>query len=138
MLVLRRKKNEGLVLNDNITLTVVDIRGDQVRLGVVCPKEVPVHRQELYDASHGHRPPPEPRPLSPHEEPFLRAIAADPADEATRLVYADWLEEQGDPLGEFLRLQCQAKGLERRERELWAQHGAAWAASLPPAVWAGP
>jgi carbon storage regulator len=138
MLVLNRKKYEGLVLNDNITLTVVDIRGDQVRLAVVCPKEVPVHRQELYDAIHGHRPLPEPRPLSLHEEPFLRAIAADPADEATRLVYADWLEERGDPLGEFLRLQCQAKGLERRMRALWAEHGAAWAASLPPAVWAGP
>jgi carbon storage regulator len=132
MLVLSRKKNEAIVLGDGVTLTVVEIRGDKVRLGVVCPKEVPVHRQEVYDAIHGHR------PRSPEEESFLRAIEADPGDEATRLVYADWLEEHGDPLGEFLRLQCQARGLERRKRALWAEHGAAWAASLPPALWAVP
>jgi carbon storage regulator len=137
MLVLSRKKNESLVLGNGITLTVVEIRGDKIRLGVVCPKEVPVHRQEVFDAIHGHTPP-EPRPHSPEEEPFLRAIEAEPGDEATRLVYADWLEERGDPLGEFLRLQCQAKDLERRRRALWAEHGAAWAASLPPALWAGP
>src|SRR5947209_18486404 len=139
MLVLSRKKNESIVINNDITVTVVEIRGDKVRLGIVCPKEVPVHRQEVYDAIHGQRPlPPEPRPRSPEEASFLRALRADPGDEATRLVYADWLEERGDPLGAVLRLQCQAKGLERRKRALWAEHGAAWAASLPPALWAGP
>lgn len=50
MLVLSRKKNESIVINDNITIVVVEIRGDKVRLGVEAPKEVPVHRREVYDA----------------------------------------------------------------------------------------
>lgn len=53
MLVLSRKKNESIVINNDITVTVVEIRGDKVRLGIVSPKEVPVHRQEVYDAIHG-------------------------------------------------------------------------------------
>jgi carbon storage regulator len=55
MLVLSRKKNESIVINNDITVTVVEIRGDKVRLGIVAPKEVPVHRQEVYDAIHGER-----------------------------------------------------------------------------------
>ncbi|MCG8586558.1 MAG: carbon storage regulator CsrA [Pirellulales bacterium] len=50
MLVLSRKKNESIVINDDITIVVVEIRGDKVRLGVDAPKEVPVHRQEVYEA----------------------------------------------------------------------------------------
>lgn len=50
MLVLSRKKNESIVINDEITIVVVEIRGDKVRLGVEAPKEVPVHRKEVYDA----------------------------------------------------------------------------------------
>ena len=50
MLVLSRKKNESIVINNDIVVTVVEIRGDKVRLGIVAPKEVPVHRQEVYDA----------------------------------------------------------------------------------------
>ncbi len=50
MLVLSRKKNESIVINNDITIVVVEIRGDKVRLGVEAPKEVPVHRQEVYDA----------------------------------------------------------------------------------------
>lgn len=50
MLVLSRKKNEAIVINDNIKIVVVEIRGDKVRLGVEAPKEVPVHRAEVYDA----------------------------------------------------------------------------------------
>lgn len=53
MLVLSRKKNESIVINNDITITVVEIRGDKVRLGIVAPKEVPVHRQEVYEAIHG-------------------------------------------------------------------------------------
>lgn len=52
MLVLSRKKNESIVINNDITVTVVEIRGDKVRLGIVAPKEVPVHRQEVYDQIH--------------------------------------------------------------------------------------
>ena len=50
MLVLSRKKNESIVINNDITIVVVEIRGDKVRLGVEAPKEIPVHRQEVYDA----------------------------------------------------------------------------------------
>jgi carbon storage regulator len=50
MLVLSRKKNESIVINDDITIVVVEIRGDKVRLGVEAPKEVPVHRKEVFDA----------------------------------------------------------------------------------------
>lgn len=50
MLVLSRKKNESIVINDDIRIVVVEIRGDKVRLGVEAPKEVPVHRREVYDA----------------------------------------------------------------------------------------
>ena len=49
MVVLSRKKNEAIVINDNIIVTVVEIRGDKVRLGIENPKEIPVHRQEVYD-----------------------------------------------------------------------------------------
>ncbi len=52
MLVLSRKKNESIIINDNITIVVVDIRGDKVRLGVEAPREVPVHRREVFDAIH--------------------------------------------------------------------------------------
>ncbi len=50
MLVLSRKKNESIVINDDITIVIVEIRGDKVRLGVEAPKEIPVHRREVYDA----------------------------------------------------------------------------------------
>jgi carbon storage regulator len=56
MLVLSRKQNESIVINNDITLTVVEVRGDKVRLGIVAPKEVPVHRQEVYEAIHGIAP----------------------------------------------------------------------------------
>jgi carbon storage regulator len=50
MLVLSRKKNESIIINDNITLTVIEIRGDKVRLGIEAPKDVTVHRREVYEA----------------------------------------------------------------------------------------
>lgn len=53
MLVLSRKKNESIIINNDITVTVVEIRGDKVRLGIVAPKDVPVHRQEVFEAIHG-------------------------------------------------------------------------------------
>jgi carbon storage regulator len=55
MLVLSRKKNESIVINNDITVTVVEIRDDKVRLGLVAPREVPIHRQEVYDAIHAQR-----------------------------------------------------------------------------------
>ena len=50
MLVLSRKKDEKIVIGDHITLMVIDIRGDKVRLGIEAPKDVAVHRQEVYEA----------------------------------------------------------------------------------------
>jgi carbon storage regulator len=138
MLVLSRKKNEGIVINNDITIRVVEIRGDKVRLGIVAPKEATFHRQEVFDAIHGVR---QARSWSAEEQAFLKAIEASPDDIEVRLVFADWLEERGDPLGEHLRLQCslarlppgdqRRQDLERRERLLWAEHGADWQFSLP-------
>lgn len=50
MLVLSRCKGEQIVINNDVTIVVVEIRGDKVRLGIEAPKEVPVHRKEVYDA----------------------------------------------------------------------------------------
>lgn len=50
MLVLSRKKNESIMINSDIKIVVVEIRGDKVRLGIEAPKEHEVHRQEVYDA----------------------------------------------------------------------------------------
>lgn len=50
MLILTRKKNEQIMIGNDIVITVTDIRGDKIRLGVEAPKEVPVHRSEIYEA----------------------------------------------------------------------------------------
>lgn len=60
MLVLSRKKNESIIINDNITVTVIEVRGDKVRLGIEAPKDVSVHRREVYEAIHGHDTAPQP------------------------------------------------------------------------------
>lgn len=59
MLVLSRKKNESIVINDDITVVVVEIRGDKVRLGIEMPSHNTLHRREVYDAlmrEHGTTP----------------------------------------------------------------------------------
>ena len=48
MLALSRKKNEALVINNNIEVTILDIKGDQVKVGITAPKNVPVYRKEVY------------------------------------------------------------------------------------------
>ena len=50
MLVLSRQRDESIVIGDNVVVTIVDIRGDKVRLGIEAPGEVTVHRQEVYEA----------------------------------------------------------------------------------------
>jgi len=50
MLVLSRTRDETIMIGDDIEITVVDIRGDKVRLGITAPASVPVHRKEVYDA----------------------------------------------------------------------------------------
>jgi carbon storage regulator len=60
MLVLSRKINESIIIQDDIVVTVIEIRGDKIRLGIEAPKNVTVHRQEVYDAiqSQAHHTPP--------------------------------------------------------------------------------
>lgn len=48
MLALTRKKGEALVINNNIEITVLEIRGDQIKIGISAPKEVPIYRKEVY------------------------------------------------------------------------------------------
>lgn len=50
MLVLSRQRDESIVIGDKVVVTIVDIRGDKVRLGIQAPGEIPVHRQEVYEA----------------------------------------------------------------------------------------
>ena len=50
MLVLSRQRDESIVIGENVIVTIVDIRGDKVRLGIQAPGEIPVHRQEVYEA----------------------------------------------------------------------------------------
>ena len=48
MLALSRKKNEAIVINNNIEITILDVRGDQVKVGIAAPKEIPIYRKEVY------------------------------------------------------------------------------------------
>jgi carbon storage regulator len=50
MLVLSRQRDESIIIGDDVVVTVVDVRGDKVRLGIEAPREVPVHRREVYEA----------------------------------------------------------------------------------------
>lgn len=66
MLVLTRKPNQSIIIGDDIKITVVEVRGEQVRLGITAPKDIPVHRQEIYEAIQ-------------HGEPRIGAAPAAPA-----------------------------------------------------------
>ena len=50
MLVLIRQKDESIMIGDDVEITIIDVRGDKVRLGITAPKNVSVHRREIYDA----------------------------------------------------------------------------------------
>ncbi len=50
MLVLSRQRDETIMIGDDVEITIVDIRGDKVRLGITAPSHIPVHRKEVYDA----------------------------------------------------------------------------------------
>ncbi len=49
MLVLSRQKNESVMIGDEVEITIVDVRGDKVRLGISAPRSIPVHRKEIYE-----------------------------------------------------------------------------------------
>lgn len=48
MLALSRKKNEAIIINNNVEITILEVKGDQVKIGITAPKEVPVYRKEVY------------------------------------------------------------------------------------------
>ena len=50
MLVLSRQRDESIMVGDDVEITIIDVRGDKVRLGIIAPKNIPVHRREIYDA----------------------------------------------------------------------------------------
>ena len=50
MLVLSRQRDESIIIGDDVVITIVDVRGDKVRLGIAAPTEIPVHRREVYEA----------------------------------------------------------------------------------------
>lgn len=50
MLVLSRQRDESIMIGDDIEVIIIDVRGDKVRLGITAPKNLPVHRREIYDA----------------------------------------------------------------------------------------
>ena len=50
MLVLSRQKDESIMIGDDVEITIVDVRGDKVRLGINAPRSIPVHRKEIYEA----------------------------------------------------------------------------------------
>lgn len=62
MLVLSRHRDESIQIGDDIIVTIVDIRGDKVRIGVEAPANVPVHRREVYEAIVRQPPPPPAKP----------------------------------------------------------------------------
>ena len=48
MLALSRKKNEAIIINNNVEITILEVKGDQVKVGITAPKEVPIYRKEVY------------------------------------------------------------------------------------------
>jgi carbon storage regulator len=82
MLVLSRSKDQRIVIGDNIVITVVEVRGDKVRLGIEAPKDVPVHRREVYEAIRRHSQAAAPAPIVPAPLPPAAAPTMPPSAEA--------------------------------------------------------
>jgi len=77
MLVLSRQRDESIMIGDDVEITIVDVRGDKVRLGITAPKCIPVHRREIYDAIQREKAeaaaaaaahPSEPKAVKPEEQ----------------------------------------------------------------------
>lgn len=74
MLVLSRQLDESIMIGDDIVLTIVDIRGDKVRIGIAAPTDIPVHRQEVYETIQREN----------MEAAFVEAAAAEPSTTAAK------------------------------------------------------
>lgn len=74
MLVLSRKEGERVVIGDNITIMVLEIRGDRIKLGVSCPPEIPVHREEVQRRLLAS-PPTKPKRAALNESPYYAEFA---------------------------------------------------------------
>ncbi|MGB0717189.1 MAG: carbon storage regulator CsrA [Phycisphaerae bacterium] len=70
MLVLSRQRDETIMIGDDVEITVVDIRGDKVRLGITAPREIQVHRKEVYEAIKRENE--EAAKLAPNDVPDLK------------------------------------------------------------------
>jgi carbon storage regulator len=77
MLVLSRQRDESIIIGDNIVITVVDIRGDKVRLGIQAPADISVHRQEVYEAIQREQ-------QKPAETPATQSLARRAAAKANK------------------------------------------------------
>jgi carbon storage regulator len=69
MLVLSRQRDESIMIGDDVEIIIVDVRGDKVRLGITAPKEIPVHRREIYDAIQREKAEKKQAEESPESEP---------------------------------------------------------------------
>ncbi len=56
MLVLSRRKDESIMVGEDVEVKIVDVRGNKVRLGITAPRSIPVHRKEIYEAIHCQKP----------------------------------------------------------------------------------
>ncbi|MCL2744540.1 MAG: carbon storage regulator CsrA [Planctomycetaceae bacterium] len=85
MLVLSRYRDESIYIGDDVIITVVDVRGDRVRLGITAPANVSVHRKEIYDAINRERRQSDGEPAKPREPrrrivPPIPPTGANPLD----------------------------------------------------------
>ncbi len=72
MLVLSRQKDESIMIGDDVEIVIVDVRGDKVRLGINAPREISVHRKEIYEAIQREKAANPPSPSSPPKNEFLK------------------------------------------------------------------
>ena len=79
MLVLSRQRDESIMIGDDVEITIVDVRGDKVRLGINAPKKIPVHRREIYDAIQREKAEKAQAEMTANPSPEQAAVAEEPA-----------------------------------------------------------
>jgi len=101
MLVLSRQRDESIMIGDDVEITIVDVRGDKVRLGITAPKKIPVHRREIYDAIQREKKEKEAQEQSANEtqekpKKAAEQQAPEEAPEGAKKQPQTTAEEQGD------------------------------------------